>query len=153
GDGPRNEIVVETPDFHVLGMQTARALVRGLTLRTKGASKGNQRFTVDIPQGQLVLEECDLTSDTLPCIGVHGAGADPIIRRCRIHDAASSGIAVWDSGRGTVEDCEIVGNAVAGVLIRDGGEPMVRRCRISDGKMFGVMCDEQSRGTVEDCDL
>src|SRR5439155_21500758 len=55
GDGPRQEIVIENPDLHCVAMLTGQATVRGLTLRSLGAAKGNKRSAVDIPQGQLVL--------------------------------------------------------------------------------------------------
>jgi parallel beta-helix repeat protein len=125
GDGPVEEIVVDTPDHHCLRMQTGQALVRGLTLRSRGACKGNQRCAVDIPQGRLVLEDCAISSDTLAGVSIHGPTADPLIQRCRIHDGATSGIVIWDGGRGTISDCDVDRNTVAGILVRTGGNPVV----------------------------
>src|SRR6516165_10514531 len=151
GDGPCADIIFENMDAHCLVMQSRQALVRGLTLRSRGAFKGTQRFAVDIPYGRLVLEDCDVSSDTLAAVAAHGASAEAIIRRCRIHDGNTSGIVFWDKGRGTVEECEISGNAVAGVLIRTQANPVIRRCEIHHGKMFGIMAEEQGRGTIEEC--
>jgi len=65
GDGRREEIIVESPDFHCLAIQTGAASIKGLTLRSLGGRKGNKRFAIDICQGQALLEDCDISSDTL----------------------------------------------------------------------------------------
>ena len=153
GDGPREEILFENPDTHCVAVRTARALVRGLTLHSRGESKGNRRSAVDIPEGELLLEDCTLSSDTLPSVFVHGSRANPTIRRCRLLDGKASGIQVSDDARATIEECEFLGNAEAGLLIRAGGNPVVRRCRFHDGKLFGLLVDEWGRGTVEECEF
>src|SRR5262249_6604031 len=135
GEGPREEIVIENPDFHCLAMQKGRASLKGLTLRSVGGRKGNKRFAFDLSQGQAVLEECDIFSDTLAGVSVHGSAAEATVRHCRLHGCGTSGVVFWERGRGTVEDCEITGNGVAGVLIRTGGNPVIQRNRISNGKM------------------
>ncbi len=153
GDGPREEIVLENPDTHCLLVRTAKALVRGLTMRSRGACKGNRRSAVEVAQGQFVLEDCDLSSDTLPSVSVHGPATNPIIRGCRLLDGKSSGILVADEARATIEACEFFDNAEAGLLIRAGGNPLVRRCRFHDGKLFGLLVDELGRGTVDECEF
>src|SRR5438876_1840570 len=153
GEGPREEIIIESPDFHCLAIQAGRVSIKGLTLRSLGGRKGNKRFAVDLVQGQAVLEECDISSDTLAGVSVHGPASEATVCRCRIHDGGTSGIIFWDKGRGTVEDCDISANGMAGVLIRSGGNPVIQRNRIRDGKMFGVMVDDHGSGTVIDCDI
>jgi hypothetical protein len=61
-------------------------------------------FAVDIPQGQLVLENCDITSNSRSCVAIHGATANPVIRRCQIHDGKECGVFVYKNGTGTVEE-------------------------------------------------
>ena len=61
-------------------------------------------------------------------------GADPIVRRNRIHDGKSAGIVVYEQGRGTYEDNEVSGNALPGIEVGTGADPVVRRNRIHDGK-------------------
>ena len=61
--------------------------------------------------------------------------------------------AAWDHGRGTLRDCDIVGNALAGILLRTGGDPAVQGCGIRDGKTCGILVEEGGRGTVENCQL
>lgn len=99
GDGTSRDIVIESADSDCILMQVDYTLVRGLTLRGLAALGNNKRFAADIPQGQLVLEDCDITSDSLACVGIHGS-ADPITRRCQIHDGEQSGVFVYDDGKG-----------------------------------------------------
>ncbi|AFZ14509.1 serine/threonine protein kinase [Crinalium epipsammum PCC 9333] len=153
GDGLVADIVIESTDSSCIIMQTDDAVVSGLTLRGRGAVKGNKFYTVDIPQGKLVLEDCDITSDSLACIAIHGTTANPVIRRCQIHDGEGSGVYFHENGQGTVEDCDIFANAASGVGITSGGNPIIRRCQIHDGKKAGVVVKENGQGTVEDCDI
>lgn len=153
GDGLVEEIIIESTDSGCILMKTEHAAVRGLTLRGRAGLKGNKYYAVDIPQGRLVLEDCEITSDSLSCVAIHGSTANPVIRRCRIHDGKQNGIFVWGNGQGTIEDCDIFGNAYAGVAIREGGNPIIRRCQIHDGKQGGVFVYEEAQGMVEDCDI
>lgn len=152
GDGPIADIIVESTDSDCILMATDSALVRGLTLRGRGSLVGNKFFAVDIPQGQLVLEDCDITSDSLPCVGIHGFTSNPIIRRCQIHDSESVGVFVYEEGQGTVEDCNIFGHLQAGVAIVQESKPVIRKCRIHSGQAEGIWVN-QALGIVEDCDI
>src|SRR5205823_14609838 len=121
---------------------------KGLTLRSVGERKGNRRFAFDLSQAQAVLEDCDISSDTLAGVSVHGSAAEATVRHCRLRDSGTSGIVFWDKGHGTVENCEITGNNVAGVLIRTGGNPVIQQSRIRVGKLVGVMVDADGSGRV-----
>ena len=85
GEGPRGEIVVKSVGASCLKSSAESAKVSGVTLRG-AASGGAAFFAVDILRGELVLEDCDVSSDTLSCVAVHGHEAAPTIRGCRIHD-------------------------------------------------------------------
>ena len=80
-------------------------------------------------------------------------GGNPVIRRCQIHDGKSSGISVWENGQGTAEDCNIFGNASAGVSISEGGNPVIRGCKINRNGYGAVWVSKNGAGTVENCDL
>ena len=153
GAGPREKIVLESYDTNCILMQTDSASVRGLTLRCWAGLKNKKNFGVDIPEGWLTLVDCDITSDSLACVAIHNATANPVIQRCKIHDGKSAGVLVYENGRGTLEDCDIFGNAFSGLQIREGGDPVIRRCKIHDGKSAGVLVYENGRGTLEDCDI
>jgi len=149
GDGDRSDIVIEAKRSNVILFRAAMGIVRNLTLRQVGDGK---YYAVDIGQGRLVLEDCDITSQSLTCAAIH-SGADPQIRRNRIHDGKQSGVMVYDNGLGTIEENDIFGNARAGVAIRGGGNPTVRRNRIHDGRDDGVLVYEDGLGTLEDNDI
>ncbi|HEX8143748.1 MAG TPA: right-handed parallel beta-helix repeat-containing protein [Pyrinomonadaceae bacterium] len=151
GDGPLRDIVIESTDTNCIRMQTEKATVRGLTLRSRTAPK--EFFAVDIPRGQLILEDCDITSDTWACVAVHGTMADPIIRRNKIHDGKAGGVFIYDHGKGTIEDCDIYGHTNAAIEIKDGSNTIVRRSKLYDNKASGVYVWKNSKGLIEDCDI
>ena len=62
-------------------------------------------------------------------------------------------MAVYDSGLGTIEDCDIFGNSKSGVWIVRNGNPVLRRCKIHDSKDFGMLVCENGKGTIEDCEI
>ena len=149
GEGDPGEVVVQARGKNALLFQTTMGRVANLTLHQ---ISGGEWFGVDIAQGRLELEECDITSQSLSCVAIHG-GADPRLRRNRIHDSEQCGVYVYENGLGTLEDNDIFGNAHAGVAIWEGGNPSLRRNRIHDGKRTGVFVYENGQGTLEDNDI
>jgi parallel beta-helix repeat protein len=149
GDGDRSNITVKAKGSDIILFKANMGVVRNLTLRQAG---DGDWYGVDIGQGRLVLEDCDITSKSLSCVAVHG-GADPQIRGNRIHDGQWSGILVYENGQGTIEDNDIFRNANAGVTVRKGGNPTVRRNRIYDGQSCGALVNNNGLGTIEDNDI
>jgi F-box protein 11 len=149
GDGDMSEVIIEATGKDVLIFNTTMGRVSNLTMRQIG---GGNYFGVDIAQGRLELEGCDITSESLPCVGIHG-GADPRLRRNRIHDGKEGGVSVYENGQGTLEDNDIFGNALAGISIGEEGNPTLRRNRIHDGESSGVLVYENGQGTLEDNDI
>ncbi|MER3492644.1 MAG: protein kinase [Mastigocladus sp. ERB_26_2] len=152
-EGQKANIIIESTGSDCILMQTDRAVVSGLTLRGQAGQNKKEYFAVDIPQGQLLLVDCDITSDSLSCVAIHGSTANPVIRQCKIHDGKQGGVVVWKNAQGTVEDCDIYDNALAGVNIKEGGNPVIRQCKIHNSKQGGVLVYNNGQGTVEDCDI
>lgn len=150
GDGPREDIIIESIDSDALTFDTNIGVVRNLTLRQSQA--GSKHFCVSIKQGRLELEDCDLSSKGMACLAVAN-GADPRVRRNRIHDGEKSGISMSSGARGTYEDNEIFRNSLAGIIVRDGSDPVVRRNRIHDGRASGIFVFERGRGVFEDNEI
>ncbi|MCF4969142.1 pectinesterase family protein [Nostoc sp. CMAA1605] len=150
GDGSKADIVIESPDSNCILMETDTATVSGLTLRCTAGKNNKKFYGVDISQGQLTLENCDITSDSLACIAIYHATADAIIRNCEIHDGKASGIFVYDHGQGRIENCYLYSNTLSGITIQDGGNPTVERCRIRDG---GILIDQNGKGSINNCDV
>jgi len=152
GEGGHSGIVLETTGAHCITMATDRAIVRNLTLRQR-SQQSDGKSCVYVPQGQLLLENCDLTSESFCGIEICNAGAAPIIRRCAIHDSARAGVYVHSQGAGLLEGCQIYANLRAGVAIKGGGNPTLRGCRIYEGKGVGVWVYENGAGLLEDCQI
>ncbi len=151
GKGSVKDIVIETGKSSCILMRTDQATIKGLTLRCQVESEESKNSAVDIPQGQLILENCDITSNSFACINIHGSKSNPVIRNCRIHDG-HLGISISDKAQGIVEDCDIFANSI-GIEIVEESNPIVRRCRIHDGESMGIIFSNQGRGLIEDCDI
>ncbi|WP_427167455.1 right-handed parallel beta-helix repeat-containing protein [Streptomyces sp. C1-1] len=149
GDGPAAEIQIRAADADALMFQASIGRVTNLTLRQTAAGHW---FGVDITQGRLELEGCDISSQGLACVAIRN-GADPRLRRNQIHDSKQSGVYVFDSGLGTLEDNDITGNTLQGVAIGKGGNPTLRRNQIHDNKQSGVYVFDSGLGTLEDNDI
>lgn len=149
GEGSVAEIVIESTDSDCILMKTNYAAVSGLTIH--GCAE--KHYGVNIPQGELLLTNCDITSDSFSCVFIQGTTAQPIIRHCKIHDSGMNGICIYQQGQGTVEDCDIFGNSYPGIALVKGGSSLIRRCKIHDGRSGGVLVQENSQSVVEDCDI
>ena len=155
GDGGAvADIVVESDNSSCILMETDRATMRNLTLRGSGAKFGKAFFAVDVPRGELTLDNCDISSDSLSCIAIHGSWAKPIIRNCLIHDSADSGVYIFDNARGRIEECDIYQNANANVAITGGANPSIKNCRIFEGGNGGVVVwHNGAAGEIENCEI
>lgn len=125
------------------------AALRGCKLR----SEAGDLFSIHVISGNLVVEDCDVSSAGRGCIGVHGIDVKPSIRRCKIHDGAGFGVFVYDGASSEIEDCEIFNNVLAGISVAGGARPNVRRCRIYGGKVQGVLVTENSSGLFLGCEI
>lgn len=145
GDGEQSKIVIEATGKPAVLFKADNGKVANLTLRQAGDSEW---YAVAISQGRLDLEDCDISSQGWACVAIHD-GADPRLRRNRIHDGKGHGVLVSKNGKGTLEDNEISANTWVGVMIREGGNPTLHRNRIHDGKSAGVLLSENGQGTLE----
>jgi parallel beta-helix repeat protein len=149
GDGEVNDIVIEATGKDAILFKATMGRIVNLTLRQIG---GGKFYAVDIAQGRVDIEDCDITSQTHAAVAIHH-GADPRLRRNRIHDSKQSGVYVYENGQGTIEDNDIFANALSGVAIATGSSPMLRRNRIHDSRQSGVYVYKNGQGTIEDNDI
>jgi parallel beta-helix repeat protein len=147
GDGPVEDIEIRSRDINVLTFRASIGRVANLTL----CAFGKGRKGVSIVQGRLDLDGCDITSQGGSCVYIRD-GADPRLRRNKIHDGKDNGVFVYDNGLGTLEDNEIVGNGLSGVEIEDGGDPVLRRNQIH-GNKSGINVHDAGLGTFEDNEI
>ncbi|MEM9512368.1 MAG: right-handed parallel beta-helix repeat-containing protein, partial [Cyanobacteria bacterium P01_E01_bin.48] len=149
GDGEPGDVTIEAFGKSTILFQANMGRIANLTLRQSG---GGKWYCVDITQGRLDLEDCDITSQSLACVSIRN-GADPRLRRNRIHDGKQGGVYVYENGQGTLEDNDIFANAYTGVEIKTGGNPTLRNNCIHDAKQNGVHVYKNGQGTLEDNDI
>jgi F-box protein 11 len=87
GDGYVGDIVVEASGTDTVLFKTGMGRIANMTLRQAG---GGEWHCVDIAQGRLDLDGCDISSQSLSCVVIHN-DADPRLRRNRIHDSKNGG--------------------------------------------------------------
>lgn len=154
GDGAVENIIVRSQNQSCVSMQTEKAAVRGLTLQGRGKPYGKSFFAVDVPRGELTLENCDISSDSLSCVAIHGANANPFLKNCIIHDGADSGIYIFDNARARIENCDVYRNANDNLAITQGANPTVKKCRIFEGENGGIVVwGNGATGLIEDCKI
>jgi nitrous oxidase accessory protein NosD len=156
GDGPVDGIVIHSTKGCCIEMRTDNAVVRGLTLRCRAAAEGGEEHAVWVPRGKLLIEDCDISSDSFSNVSVSGEGTSVDLRRCRIHDGNQCGVMVSEGAGGRIEDCDISANGLAGwsgVFVGSGATPHFVNCRISDGAGFGVVAEDGAKGLFEQCEI
>ena len=150
GNGPKEQIILESNDNHCIVMQTSHATLRGLTIRCQ---ESKPYHALDIPQGQLFIEDCSITSNSSACIAIHNAAANLTMRYCTIYGSASNGIVVYDDAQSTIEHCDIFECGEPEIRIATGGNPVFRHCTIHHGQQHGIFAHNTAQGTFEDCDI
>ena len=150
GDGPAADIEIRASDADAVFFQANIGRIANLTLRHTGSEDG--WFGIDITQGRLDLEGCDISSESLACVAIRD-GADPRLRRNTIRDGKGDGVLVYDGGLGTLEDNDITANGSSGVSIGSGGNPTLRRNTIHANEESGVCVNEGGLGKLEDNDI
>lgn len=156
GDGVLEEIIVLATASSCFVMRTDEAIISNLTLRGRaraGGAGGDGFFAVDIPHGRLLLDGCDISSDSLACVAIHNSTAMPVIRDCRIHHSADSGVFAFDGARGEIEKCDISENSNVGVAITGGASTSVVDCHIHHGSDAGIVVWDRAATIIEGCDI
>jgi F-box protein 11 len=149
GEGQPGDVVVEAVGQSVLRFAASAGRVANLTLRQADARHPEGAFGIDIGQGRLEMDGCEMTSHSLACVWVHDH-ADPRLRRCRIADGSDAGVFCSDHGCGTLEHCDISGHGGAGVLIESSANPTLRRCHIHGNHGHGISIYDGGQGSIED---
>lgn len=121
GEGDTDAVVIQAVGKDAILFRAPIGQVRNLTLRQQG---GGSWFCVDIAQGRLLLEGCDISSPHWSCVAIYG-GANPMIRSNRIHGSQVFGIFVSQQGQGIIQTNYIYANKFAGIGISDNSIPKV----------------------------
>lgn len=176
------DVIIQATDYSAVRMETTHAVIRNVSLRSRRNPLANNSGSgaykipaVDIPTGRLVLEDCEVTSDTGYGIAVYGADARPEIRRSKIHGALDAGIYAFRGSKPLIEECEIFDNKGPGIMVTEesapsilscdvhgnlydlymcgGADTLVKNSKFHDGEKAGIFADELSKGTIEDSEI
>jgi parallel beta-helix repeat protein len=129
------------------------AVVRGMTLKARGTQvgAGPNHAALRITQGQLLVENCSLSSAAGDAVVITGETAFPILRASHVHDAKQVGVRVQKRARVEIEGCEISGNASRGISIEATGNVVVRGSRILNNRQWDVYTATGGMGEFTDC--
>ncbi len=152
---PASETIIENEGTCIF-MQTDEAKLRLLTVRGKkrfGVHSENSAAAIDIPRGQLILEECDITSETSICIKVYSSTANPAIRNCHIHHGRGKGILFTENAQGLIEDCQIKSHNAIALEIEQGSTPIIKGGQIFGNERIGIVASTNCKGRIENCHI
>ncbi|GER90480.1 hypothetical protein KDW_46420 [Dictyobacter vulcani] len=147
-NGPREQVVLESADTHCVVMQTSSASIRGLTIRCPVGPTGKTSHALRITDGELYIENCDITSASSSCIAILNANTNPTIRYCTIHDGAGHGITISHNAHATIEYCDIFNHNRAGIHSTIGADPTIRHCNVYNCQRYGLLVQDLGRGTL-----
>jgi parallel beta-helix repeat protein len=147
GDGDVSEIAIQGESSPAIRFSTTMGRIANFTIR----QLGGQQHAVDIAQGRLEVEDCEISGYKLASVGIHET-ADPRLRRNRIH-SGQSGVFVYEQGLGLVEENDIHESGLSGVEIKEGSNPTIRRNRIHDNVQNGILVHEHGLGLLEENEI
>ncbi|MCE9532255.1 MAG: HEAT repeat domain-containing protein [Planctomycetes bacterium] len=152
GDGPLEKIVIQSKSGDCLLLEAKKATIKHLTLQcVAGADK--EFYAIDVAAGEVTIEDCDLSSKSLACVGVHGKDTRVVIRQCRIHDGNDAGVFVYEDGYAEVDGSEIFGNLKGNVVVWAGAEVQMRKCLLHSSPDVGLDVRKGGRATLVDCQI
>jgi parallel beta-helix repeat protein len=151
GSGSASEVVIESPDGNALMMRSDMVRVRNLTLRSAAGQNMRQRYAVNAAQGQLILEECVLFSDSLAAAAVTGMGTTLELRHCKVQGGPSAGVLALEKGEAVLSDCDVTGCGQSGVEGRRGGTLTMRHCVITASVQAAALVHDHGKASFEDC--
>jgi len=152
GDGDVSKIVVQSTDRPALQMSTSKALVKGISFDSQVFS--NKEFhAVDIGMGRLVMEDCNIQSNSRAVVGIYNAGTNPTLRGCTISGASISAVVIYAGAGGQLDNCDISGAGFANVEIRQRANPLLTGCTLHDGVSKGLVTSNDGYGYLLDCTI
>jgi len=124
-----------------------------LVIRGVGGKEKKAQAAVEIKSGRLVMEDCDLTSDSSTVVEVRGDKSEVVARRCHLHDGKAGGVLFAEGGTGYLKECHLYQNKLSQVVIGKGCAPVLFGCKISHALMAGIYISEGGEGLIENCDI
>ena len=150
--GDPADVTIECSNGNCLIITAENAKIQGLTLKTTQGSDSLTGAAVQISAGRSTLHKCSMTSAESVGLVVRGSSANPTLTQCKIFSCGKSGIFVYENGKGIFNNCDVYGNTLAGIEVKDGGDPQVTGCKFYDGKQCGIFVYENGKGTFNNCE-
>ncbi len=155
GDGPREQIVIQSRDAPIISVQADEIQVSNLTLRGLRSQAEDQKTlsAVDISGSQFVLDQCDVTSEYDVSIAIRSSAVQTLIHYCEVHNGTGSGILVDEGAQGTIAGCDIHHHGRPNIVLAPKSAPTLRECHIHHGSGHGILVTQQSTGLIDGCTI
>lgn len=118
---------------------------------TSGVS-GNRFHAVEISSGRSLLSNCEVQTQSRVGISVYGAKTFPLISRCKVMGARTSGIIVYNRARADIDTCDMAGASFAGLEVFNAGNVFAVNCTIHDNRT-GVIAATTATILLQNCTI
>lgn len=145
GEGVREEIVLTTSGANVIKFKARRGVIRNLTVR----QTDGKYFAIDVMEGRLTLDGCDVSCREQCGVGIHGAETYVLLQENVIQHCGQAGIYFFDHAQGLVRQCNLFENGSCGIFVW-ASDPIVHNNQIHQNKLVGVVITEDGRGTIKE---
>lgn len=149
GVGEKERTIIQGLERPSVYMNAGYAVMKNLTIKQP---RTRNMDTVYIPNGALILDDCDILARSSVGIMVLGSEAEPIFRRCTIHSEQNAAVEIQNQGKTILEDCHLSTGNYASIIIREGN-PTIRRCTITGDEGYGIYVEDRGRGYFEECNI
>src|SRR5690606_8679993 len=104
GVGEKEQTIIQGLEQPSVQMAAGYAVLKNITIK-----QPRKRYmdTVYIPNGALILNDCNIWARSGAGIMVLGDESEPIFRRCMIYSEKNAGIEIQNKGKTILEDCQI----------------------------------------------
>jgi hypothetical protein len=148
-DGPPGCVVVFSRSGPCVRVLTPHAEVHRIKFCQEAHPYPAPAIEVD---GAALFEDCAITSCGHGVL-VQSPQSIPLFRRCHIQGCGGVGLLVAGCALATLEDCEIVISAAAGVESITGGRLHLERCRVEYSRGPAVLLRSRGVATLLGCHL
>ena len=149
GEGPLEEIRLLVSDHTPITIQTDICRIENVTIQHSGKQES---FAMEITVGNSTIVGCDISSEGLACISIHG-DASPTILCVRVHSSHETGVMISGQSRAILEGNMIFDNQFAGIEIRDDSNPTIKNNHIYGKNEVGILVHNHGLGTIIDNEI
>lgn len=146
-DDEADSVIIQGIRVPAITVNTPEAEIRNVFIRQLESEANSP--AVQVTNGGLLLDNCDISSQAGPGLSVAGSAASSLVQNSKIHSGMAAGIDFSDHARGVIKNCEIFENKAAGISISDSANVQIDSCKIFDGSSYGILFNEKGLGQVQ----